>query len=565
MQGTATFSLTSPPFPTPAQLEALSSTPVPPRPEHLATALVDQWSLAAPFPMTFGEMLPPGDDSQEILDAMFRDAGSRAVRTTAMRCIATEEARFRVHHRLRAPAGLEDLFRERCGVTGSQLENELDFIPVSPEVPEAEVRALLLRNAVQRSAQMLPVGEVREVGAAFVRDNGVAMLVVAAAKPRVYFALSSRVPDAAGRVDLSGRLEQPLASIQAWITRGPLGVRPCEVDQRVQLPMFHVTCLVDPSERVATIGLWGRPPGALMTGSLFAVAVGAPDAVPTAFNRPPAQSSPHTSEQYRAELLALLNEARARAGVPGVALAEEQSRSLCALAPLFVASSLGLIPTSYEDTIGLGYLAGWRVEEPIVDAGIYSHVSDSADARQSFDEQLMRPTARWVLLDRRWDRVALCPVLSSAGGLEAVLWSGYDVLRPDERAHEATALIERINETRAAVQYPPILIDEQIAGSCDRAVVRMMEGQVDSRHAMGEAFYDVRMGTSPGAFITVGRGDPLRGWWAIGQTLPSMRLPDELVFGPPSPMAASVAYMRLPGSNWATRVALLVAIRPRGN
>lgn len=175
----------------------------------------------------------------------------------------------------------------------------------------------------------------------------------------------------------------------------------------------------------------------------------------------------------------------------------------------------------------------------------------------------MRPTARWVLLDRRWDRVAVCPVLSQTGGLEAVLWSGYDVLRADERLREATAVIEHINETRAAVRYPPMLVDEQIGGSCERAVARMMEGQIDARHAMGEAFYDVRMGTRPGAIFTVGRSDPLRGWWAIGQSLPSMRLPDELVFGPPGPMATSVAYLRLPGSNWATRVALLVAIRPR--
>jgi hypothetical protein len=556
------FALPTLRFPPRAWMAAMAAS-TPPGADAPVVASIDQWTLRGEYPPTLGEVLPSTDASTPLLDGLFPATGPRAARSRAMRCFALESVHF---ERARArspgavPSWLGQIMRQRCGVTGAELRIAGYSLTASPGETDEALSARLVQRTRADAEALIPPTETREVGAAFAREGDVGFLVAAAANPRARLAPSPRSPDSQGAVQISGRLTVPLATLSASVTAGPLGVRACVVDPSVPLPGFRAVCPVAAGVDDAMVSIWGREAAVLLNQPVLSVAVGAPERFGTHVERPRSVGAQRTVPEHQAALVAALNEARGRAGLLPLLISEEQSREVCSVAPHLFAAAEGRFPRVYESQIASGLIAGWAMNEPIVDAGLYMQHGSLDGPEQALNEHLRSAFGRGVLLGRSWERVAVCPILDTSGRVDSVVWTFFDVVRPDGRAVDTSALRERILVARAQAQMPPIAIDEQLCRASERAVEKLMQGQVDAQGAMAEVMYDARTGHDPSSFISVGRSGVVRSWWVVGSEVSELAMPDELTYRPYESVGGAIAHVRIPGSSWAVRVALIVAV-----
>lgn len=559
LHGAHGFTLGSMRLPTREDLAAIMATPPPP-PPSATTAVVDHWELAGPFPATFGELLADEHPSQAILRVVLGDAAARSVRPASLHCAAREEARFRVRHAEPMPSALMAFVKSRCGITHRDLyfdhvyRRQLDARESDVEVVQA-----FAASAARTVARAIPPGESREVGAAYVREGDVAMLVVAYARPKARLVATPRARDAQGNVLLQGRLEQTPQRLEASITQGELGVAACAIDPGVRRPDFRITCPMAPGDAAATVELYTQPEGSIVEGAEFAVHVGEVAAFPRAFSRPAADAQRPSVADRRAAFVAALNEVRARAGAGPLRLHERQSEALCAMAPWMVAATRGLLPPEQSDRLYLGVGAGHEMDELIGDASALAHVSFTGEVHASLEEQLAGPIMRRALLRPTMDRVAVCPAVDDRGTLVAVLWALYDVLGPDDRVRDAQGLLARINAERARAHLAPLVPSAAATAAADRATLRLMGNAVTPQGAMVEALEEVNR-EEPTRIVNR-RLFTVAAWWALGLTVNTMRLPDGPTYGSPRGVGVAVAHLPMPGSHWAARVALVVGMR----
>lgn len=559
LRGVHGFTLGSMQLPTREDLAAIMATPPPP-PPSATTAVVDRWELAGPFPATFGELLADEHPSQAILRVVLGDAVARTVRPASLHCVAREEARFRVRHTEAMPAALLGVVKSRCGVSHHDLFfDHVYHRQLNARVSDVEVVQSFAANAARNVGRAIPPGESREVGAAYVREGDVAMLVVAYARPKARLLATPRTRDAQGNVHLQGRLEQTPQRLEANVTQGELGVAACVIDPAVRRPDFRITCPMAPGDPIATVELYTQPEGSIVEGAEFAINVGEVTAFPRVFSRPAVEAQRPSVADRRAAFVTALNEVRARAGAGPLRLHERQSEALCAMAPWMVAATRGLLPAEQSDRLYLGVGAGHEMEELIGDASALAHVSFTGEVHASLEEQLAGPLMRRALLRPTMDRVAVCPAVDDRGTLVAVLWALYDVLGPDDRVRDAQAVIARINAERARVHLPQLRLHPVASAAADRATLRLMGNAVAPQGAMAEALEEANR-EEPTRIVNR-RLLSVAAWWAMGLTVNTMRLPDGPTYGSPRGVGVAVAHLPMPGSHWAARVALVVGMR----
>ncbi|HJL03883.1 MAG TPA: hypothetical protein RMH85_03945 [Polyangiaceae bacterium LLY-WYZ-15_(1-7)] len=438
-------------FPEPGALERLVGEPAPPAAapaEEYAATPSEGWLVGVEVGAAGSPHESETRAGRLLAELVAERPGLRA--TGEAECMAKSIARFRAEHGGRPEEALERFLAARCGLITS---NGIRSASLAwPELPEAvstdELWAQQGDEIREHVATSGALPETGEVGIALARHGErAALVVIQAAPPEVDLDARRPAPDADGNVRLRGRLHFEAVYVGGYVNQGRAGYAACEPDRTIALPAFELVCPMAAEDAHAAIDVFALQPGReLVRGvaMLLARREGAEAArfEPLALGEPAPSEDPVAFARTFAERL---NGVREAAGLAPLRLAENQSRTLDALAPHF----FGLGGRD-RDEAALGALAAWdmRLGETIRLGHFHGGVSAGGpDPAHWLATALSRPMARSGLLDPDVSAVSVGSVLSAEGA--SVLVTTHAFFDDAELGPERQRVLDAIAAARA--------------------------------------------------------------------------------------------------------------------
>ena len=224
-------------------------------------------------------------------------------------------------------------------------------------------------------------------------------------------------------------------------------------DYSISLPRFRLRCKLASDDETAWIEIFRVQEGRVLTDSIGSVLARARPDVQLKYEAAPGSGRRvKSAAEVRQELVLALNQARAKAGMGSLQIAEAQAYSNEQLAPVFFRAQK---QADVTDAIALGLLAGWDVQGTIRDGNFYAWLEGgTTDAHQLLDAVLERPLARSVLLDPEARQIAIGAALGAKGhGLRALITT-YEFFRSNDGELASKKLLERIVRERRGRGLP---------------------------------------------------------------------------------------------------------------
>ncbi|MEM1348136.1 MAG: hypothetical protein AAGI01_06255 [Myxococcota bacterium] len=445
------------PFPTQEEIAKITATPMPKVDEkmvELSGQPVEEWTLTGPFPKLISALpRTPSDAFERYLDDAASSANNMA-HTESMHCVAREVGLFYLEKSEFAAQRLERFIMNRCGTTASRLLVTRVF---TFEDTEADMDRMLesskddFDDVLQQARQTNPA---TQIGGWIGGTDSKQAIILVVGLTLLDLEPVPMTPEKRGEVVLKGRYLQDGHSISGAITKGEYGARSCVTDARVEFPKFVITCEVRPADPIARFVLGT----ASSQRSFFASEVFTQELTPT--DRPPAtfmQSEaqavvtetplPEQSSfsELPAHLLALVNAVRKEAGMDPMRLHQAQTTLSMSLAPHLYDAFQN--DDDRANTIVYGILAGWSIEETLVDAGFVDERTATLNPRELLRKMLDGPAGRRHLLDPASTLMAVGGVTLEDGRTRVIV-STYAPLPEETHSRRVFHVRQRINKTR---------------------------------------------------------------------------------------------------------------------
>ena len=537
------------PFPSAAELDRVAA--VPARPVSTRAMDVPTWDLAGPFPdaPTAAPAPYPGPWGA-LLDEAAR--GGRFTPTADMHCIAREVGRFFLRHRALPAETLRHHIEGWCATPAVGVDLQTFSGDVPAGVSDEEVLAQWAPGTRHMLAA-IPADAAAIAGLWYGREDGRAIVVVARAIPLVRLDATSLAPDADGVVVVRGALATPSSQVRVLVNRGRLAIAACSLDEQVALPRFEARCAVDPADPTAWIELSALPPGRILGKAVLRLLARRAGAAPSFAMAEPFPAVDGAAQASGGAALAdLVNRARSAAGLPTLAIADDESALATRLAPHFFGPLLDGDPAGQTDVIALGLMAGWQVPAPVADAGLYSSWTASSDARYLIAAALDSPLGRSVLLDPDASHLAVGGVGDGGPSVLGGLFVTYQTVVEDATA-ATRAVLESIQAARAAAGLPPLhLLGGMDADAADVAA-QLRTGAMTPDDALHRLLAQVAR-RSPGVAP--------EGWLLSTPGLDKLELPDGARTPGDNAAVVLAAPYRPAGEPW-WRWAVVIVVVPR--
>jgi len=523
-------------FPSADELARLAGESAPP----LRTAAIDvpTWELAGPFPERIDRVA-----ATEIApwSGLLADAVRRGTLTTTadLQCVARELGRFYLAHAAQPTETLHRYVEGWCGTAATGTDVLFLAGDAPADLADDAVFAGWKQDAARLIANVAGGGNAL-AGIWFGRSDGRAVLAVARGVPRVDLETTSLTPPADGVIVLRGALLAPATRLRVLVNHGELAVTECTLDAASALPRFEARCPVDPADRTAWIEVSAVPPGRLLGKVVLRVLARRGDASRSyAVAADPASAGGAAGGDDAATLAGRANQARHRAGLPPLALAEAEGAVATALTPHFFAAMLDGDPALRTDRIALGLMAGWDVAAPVRDAGFFSSWGHAVGGDHLVATALDSPMGRSVLLDPHATHLAVGSVRDASSGVTGALFVTYETLAGDA-AQATRSVTDRITAARTERGLPPLRALADTEGRAAQVTERLRTGEVMPSDAMGSLIaYASR----------VGGGSP-SGWMADAADLESLTLPEGAFSAGDGPALIVAAPYRPAGEPW---------------
>lgn len=544
------------PFPSRAEVDQLAGQVAPRALEALRGHDVDEWEFVGPFPERVEVLAAPGNSSWETLLA--EEASRRVglvVPTEAMHCVARQIGRFFLVHRAMPTNGLESHIASRCNAAVPSYETGFIQADIPEDAPESEIFEQW-RAQISERVQTLMTSGPRTVGIWFGRAGDSAVAVVVAGTRVLRVDPVAGIPNADGRVVVSGEVLSPASDVSATIGRGRFGYATCDSDPDVSLPRFAFSCETDPADESAIVSIGYRPPGRLLGMAGLNLLVW-PTGKPTSHYRRHSYGEKHevaTAQAARARFVESLNRVRAEAGLRPVVEAKNQSAVASELAPHYFAAARGLAPEWNVDVVVMGMLAGWSVDG-VLQSGHFTAawVTQTKDVNSLLSEALQFPNARAVLLASDIDRIAIGALIESDEETSAlaVVVGTYSLFAETEHEEYAALVYQRLQAERGRRNLGPADRLEEIAPFCMDAARRVQAGSdpTDVFNRLLQASVDVLK-------------RPVNGWIGEVSKLEDLKIPEDLLDRPSLEIAVGVSYHKPEDEPWGRYVVMLVTAAP---
>lgn len=542
------------PFPTRAQVDALTHGSGAVSPLAQAVVDADSWSFVEPAAeqlddASYSDPSPWG----KLVDQHAASDPARLRPTRAMYCGARELARFYLKYAALPAVPLRNAILEHCGALVSDVLPSYVFGPAAADETDEMLHYAWQSKARELLDQYTGPG-LRTLGIAFARDDKKAVVVLLSGGRRAQLEPVSRVVGADGRLEIRGRALLPVARIGALVNQGRYGFAPCEADTKVRPPEFAYACTLAPGDRSARVAVIAFEPGRIAGRDLFSVDA-VRDAPPREYRRLTYTDETPIREtaELPARLLELVNEVRRQAGVSPVSLSDAQTATSAKLAPRYFDGFVDPAKQDVVDVIMLGLMAGWDVGgEPIRTAGFTAATVGPTDNASEWIASVMSdPGGRAALLEPSARVVAFGPLVTKSPATIAATFTSYSFFVPADDAAARSQLLEKIRAARAERGLPPPTLVTTLDADAAGLAAELRSGHRTPTTALSDL---VQTGSQ-----VLGR--TVQGLVLEGSSFDGLELPDEILGAKRLELSITVTHYRREGAPWGEFVVLLLVPR----
>lgn len=537
-------------FPSATKLSAIAAQPVSQAPARTKEAHSRDWTVdGAQAASSYGDGWQPNGPWDSAFVADLAKSGRDLRLTRAMRCTAQEFGRFYLETHDLPP---EDMRRFIAGACG-EISARVGMFSLQGEIsPKTTDEAVLARWKVQISPDLighLP-GDASEAGFWFGRRGKQAVAMLAFGTLHADVLPFSLVPDERGEVTIEGEVRENAEYFAGFANRGAVGVEQCLLDPSLHRPRFRFICRVDSGDETAWIDLLYAAPGRAVAKPFARVFARRTPGQPLTFH-PIVAANPERverEEDFAPAVLVELNRIRQAAGLLPVRLAEAQSKTATLLAKRYVASEVNG-NREEADTIALGMIAGWQVEDGMIRDGSFvsSFVPDSSDPGLWLSVALSTPMARESLLDRNVEEVAFGPTLSADPPALGAVMAGYKFYHGNDHAQDVRRLFGRVVAARQRLSLaPPRRLSDVQQAMLDQ-LARVYEGMLQPTEALQAV---LKVGTRA-------YGENMRGFAIELISLDELEFPDKVLRLKNLDLEIGVTHHRPKGAAWGQLVVLV--------
>jgi len=523
------------PFPKEDEFRLATSKPAPEAVIKAQGKMVETWELEGPFPDQIGRI--PMQRAEDAWDSMLIRAANNSrklVATVGMDCAAREHGRFMLENELEFPAAdLEDFIHRRCGVGAGNVMTRyytwdleegqtLTMDNLNPDFEKKQFGKSI--KEIEKSV------EDGEVGIWYGEKNNKGLLLITAGRNEILFEPIATNPSPGESVTLTGQLQRKADYIYGVVTAGDFGHEQCATDTSLDLPKFEITCPTLDTDEEVIFTIYTRRRGALLSNAIYSQAVRPkapkPEATTTSeveaepvaatdgevadggegaepgeeVAEAPAQAQTEkvifTTSPLKQKLLeaessieattpeeratALVNVARAEAGLEPLKLSAKQSQSAKKTAPHLLSAS-NEQDDEKTNLLSMGLLAGWDVEGSIINGSIMINQSVSNDLVDVIARALEQPGGRSTLLEE--ESAVISFGLHEEGERLAIVTLTHDFLPTQSHASRAKAVTRSIARARELKGKKPFVRSKKLRGTAGRYADRVRAGKISFEKA----------------------------------------------------------------------------------
>jgi hypothetical protein len=430
-----------PKFPEAEALERIAASPAPLQSNATASRRVPLWQLEQPLPSEVGVGPALGDSpGEQLLTALVAADPSLQI-DEQMTCAAHQFARYSATNGSTPTRALLRYMVHRCGATTPIFGWTFKSMPAAPQL--ADVQRLLADAHFSG-----------RVGLWVIEQQGKWSVAAFVSRPKATIQPLPMTVEG-GQVIVSGALDDR-AWIMGHVTLGELAVGACQ-----NLPdapgRFRLVCPIDPADPGAYIDIYAAAPGRVLGDHEARVWVSPNRSLDSSFSDPaygrPAQA---ITGPLDVEFVTAVNEVRARAGAVPLQITAEQSAIAQAVRPHFRdARANG--DGARVDGIVLGLMAGWELDEPILDGNFAELEFESIAGREHLLEAaLSQPGLRASLLDPRASRIAIAIDAGKPNEIRAGMFATYSLAERGDRPTDQKWLFDLFDLARRTRNLPSL-------------------------------------------------------------------------------------------------------------
>ena len=543
-------------FPSPEELDAITSQPAPGRNEFSQSLDAgDGWQLDGPFPAVLGQTpLRSSNRWESALANMLEDYTSARL-TEQMRCVAREMGRFYLERDAMPASGLRRFMLSSCRSTLPYVSS----FPVKMEVGAQFSEDQLLEDWRRQSLDArlaAALGRDRSVsGVWFGHKDESALIFVVVGIPRaVVDPIRPILAEGDSSVVIEGRVLEEAEYLSGYVNQGEYGVAECELDLATRLPRFRLTCPLDPEDATMMVQIAMAPPDRVLSQAVIQFQLNRTwGDVPVYQHRRFEENATATSTtKFTNTILFYLNRIRQQVGLRPVAVAELQSRIAERAAPYyFGAAGRSELDKDTSDTIALTMLAGTKVDGVIRDGVFISTFVTPADnAVEWLLESLALPMGRIALLREKAEQIAVGPMMFRDPDVIAAIVTGYVFHRLSYHNDDLRLLVERLSKARERLGLSRPVVLGAIGGVVAEQLRRINQGEAQPSQALGVI---LEAGTN-----AVRR--PMAGYLIEAINPNAIEIPEKILKMTNLALTIGITHHRPEGAAWAQLVVLIAYI-----
>lgn len=543
-----------PRFPTASDLEKLSTVPIQPAAQPRQTHEVESWTLSGPFDADLNaKPHPEATGAQKLLLEV--SARARVETSASMACVAREVGSFFLQHEKYPAPALEAFMAGRCGapvmsvgvytfgsgeVAAKQKESDL-FGFWKEDLEKLYVKAQKPDHAY---------------GVWFGRKGKTAMFFLASGPKKSELTEISTSTATPERFVVRGKLLVEGVTLRALVNRGAFGVAPCELNERVALPAFDVTCTGDPKDSTAWIEIVALPPGRILGPAVARVLISPSGAPSNTYSRSKYSLNLPVdgAEAIQAHLVTAINRVRQDAGLKTVDFEAEQSATAGKVAQHYFAATSGKVDATIADVVVLGVRAGWNVNG-MVRYGLFTAAASGfgGNVDDLLGSALERPFGREVLLDPEVRKVAIGSVWQPEEKYFGAIISTYAMFEETPQSELVKEVYAALREARAKAGFGPAGVLAPFDEVGQKLAAAIEADQIKPRAAL-QNFIQIAANALPGRMIG--------GWVLESDAIEKAPYPPELVKQPGLKINVAVARHRTRNDPWGRYVVLIIFETP---
>lgn len=451
-------------FPSPVELDEMTRVDPVRRSREYGQKMVEQWRLTPPLSDVISYRTR---DPQDALERRLVEASSRAEEpkiSEGASCYARQLGLFYAEHKAYPHEGLKSFMSSRCGMSVSRALTLTWRAPTEQVGQGAQAVVARFGDDLARHAEEQIVrGGSYELGvwSGVHEDHTLVTMVVS----RRYVALepiSARAGED-GEVVLRGEsLHTRWVDVSAMYTVGDFAHEACTSEEGVKAPRFVLRCKLSRGDRDARLDLWGTNEGRVLSSGISDLVLW-PQIEPSEVYQAPlvrevlqeVKLDPEAS--LLAQLLTLVNHVRSQGGLKPLGASQEQSAVLGKIAPHFFEAPDTAAGDELEDKLARGFLSGWSVGKPILDAGFVTGGVQRRDIVQWLSATLETAGGRRTLLSP--DNGLLALGTYAQGDAYSFLAVRYSTPPDETYAQRLTRLARLINRARRDAGVPGVVWD----------------------------------------------------------------------------------------------------------